>query len=71
MRKILSSIFGVRSLESDVVIVGAGPIGSLAALHAAKKGIKVSILEQRKEIGIPDHCAVGRAGAMELPVGRL
>jgi len=57
MRKILSSISGVRSLESDVAIVGAGPIGSLAALHAAKKGIKVSILEQRKEIGIPDHCA--------------
>ena len=44
-------------MESDVTIVGAGPIGSLAALHAAKKGIKVSILEQRKEIGIPDHCA--------------
>ncbi|MHA1123351.1 MAG: NAD(P)/FAD-dependent oxidoreductase, partial [Candidatus Heimdallarchaeota archaeon] len=44
-------------MESDITIVGAGPIGSLAAIHAAKKGIKVSILEQRKEIGIPDHCA--------------
>ncbi|MBK5112370.1 MAG: NAD(P)/FAD-dependent oxidoreductase [Candidatus Heimdallarchaeota archaeon] len=44
-------------MESDVAIVGAGPIGSLAALHAAYKGVKVSVLEQRKEIGIPNHCA--------------
>lgn len=45
------------SLYPDIAIVGAGPIGSLAAIHSDCKNHEVVILEQRKKIGFPDHCA--------------
>ncbi len=57
MKKQNLSVFEVRNLESEITIVGGGPVGSLAAIQAANKGVKVSVLEQRKMIGIPDHCA--------------
>ncbi len=34
-------------LESDVVIVGAGPSGLVAAWHLARQGVKVAVLEKR------------------------
>ncbi len=36
-----------RSLESDVVIVGAGPSGLVAAGYLAEKGFNITILEKR------------------------
>jgi choline dehydrogenase-like flavoprotein len=36
----------VTALNSDVVIVGAGPSGAVAALELAMAGIKVTVLEQ-------------------------
>jgi digeranylgeranylglycerophospholipid reductase len=42
--------------ETDVVVVGAGPAGSFAALTAAKMGAEVTICEEHKEVGIPSHC---------------
>lgn len=41
----------------DVVIVGAGPAGSVAARKAAEAGLKTLLIEKRKEIGIPVRCA--------------
>lgn len=41
----------------DVVVVGAGPIGSTFARHAAEKGLNVAIFEKKKEIGVPLQCA--------------
>ena len=35
---------------------GAGPGGGSAALHAARKGLSVIIVEDHKEIGVPVHC---------------
>lgn len=37
----------LRSIESDVVIVGAGPAGLTAAAHLASKGRSVTIIEKR------------------------
>jgi len=41
----------------DVVVVGAGPIGSKTAELIAKKGFKVLVLEEHPEIGIPVQCS--------------
>jgi len=35
----------------DIVVVGGGPGGSLAAKTAAEKGLKVLVIERGKEIG--------------------
>jgi digeranylgeranylglycerophospholipid reductase len=43
----------------DVVIVGAGPAGSSAALSAAKEGVSVLLLEEHSQVGIPLQCAEG------------
>lgn len=43
----------------DIVVVGAGPAGSLAAMTAARNGARVLLLEEHKMIGIPVQCAEG------------
>ena len=49
----------MRLIDSDVVVVGAGPAGCLAAKTAASKGVHVVLLEEHAEIGVPVHCAEG------------
>jgi digeranylgeranylglycerophospholipid reductase len=48
-------------LEYDVVVVGAGPAGSMTAKNAARGGASVLMLEKRQEIGSPVRCAEGVA----------
>jgi len=43
--------------ETDIIVVGGGPCGSLAALTAAKKGARVTVFEEHPAIGAPSHCA--------------
>jgi digeranylgeranylglycerophospholipid reductase len=45
----------------DIIVVGAGPAGSMAAWQAAQKGVKVLLLEKDREVGIPVRCAEGVA----------
>jgi len=45
----------------DVVVIGAGPGGLLAAREAAARGRSVLLLEKRQEIGSPVRCAEGIA----------
>ena len=45
--------------EYDVVIVGAGPAGSMTAKWAAKSGAKVLMIEKRQEVGSPVRCGEG------------
>src|SRR6266516_5100559 len=40
----------------DVIVVGAGPAGGTAARYAARRGLKVLLVDKRKEIGVPVQC---------------
>jgi digeranylgeranylglycerophospholipid reductase len=43
----------------DIVVIGAGPAGSVAARYAAENGASVLMLERDREPGIPVRCAEG------------
>ena len=51
----------------DVVVVGAGPGGSVAAREAARRGLSVLLLEKRQEIGSPVRCAEGVTHELLVP----
>jgi len=44
------------SYNYEVIVIGAGPAGSLAAAEAARAGKRVLIIEKDTEVGIPEHC---------------
>jgi flavin-dependent dehydrogenase len=44
------------SYNYEVIVIGAGPAGSLAAAEAARAGKSVLIVEKDTEVGIPEHC---------------
>jgi digeranylgeranylglycerophospholipid reductase len=44
-------------MQWDIAIVGAGPSGASTAKFAAEKGLKVLVVERKKEIGFPSPCA--------------
>jgi len=46
-------------MRSDLLVVGAGPSGTMAALAAARGGLRVAVLEKRRTIGEPVQCAEG------------
>ncbi len=41
----------------DIIVVGAGPAGSLAAYAAVKEKVSVLLLEKDREVGTPVRCA--------------
>ncbi|AGK61601.1 2,3-di-O-geranylgeranylglyceryl phosphate reductase [Archaeoglobus sulfaticallidus PM70-1] len=45
--------------DYDVVVIGAGPGGSMAAKTCAEEGLNVLLVEKRQEIGAPVRCAEG------------
>jgi digeranylgeranylglycerophospholipid reductase len=54
--------------EYDIIVVGAGPAGSMAARFAAEQGVSVLMLEKDRDVGYPVRCAeaVGAAGVEEF-----
>ncbi|MBW2262135.1 MAG: NAD(P)/FAD-dependent oxidoreductase [Deltaproteobacteria bacterium] len=42
--------------EVDVMVVGAGPAGSRAALEAARGGARTLLVERKERIGVPVRC---------------
>lgn len=47
----------VMVVDAEVVVVGAGPAGGLAARQLARKGHSVLLLEEHATVGRPVHCA--------------
>jgi digeranylgeranylglycerophospholipid reductase len=43
----------------DLLVIGGGPAGAVAARTAAKKGLSVCLVEKRPAIGVPVRCAEG------------
>ncbi len=62
----------MKRYECDVLVIGAGPGGSMAARFAARHGLRVFLIEKRPEIGVPVRCAEGISRAwmeeVEIPV---
>lgn len=46
-------------IETDILVVGAGPAGSTAAKFAALGGASVILIDKKSEIGSPKRCAEG------------
>src|SRR6266568_4098842 len=51
----------MSSYQYDVVVVGAGPSGSMTARYAAMGGCRTLLIEKRQEIGSPVRCGEGLA----------
>lgn len=47
----------MKTYEWDILIVGAGPAGSSAALAACRKGSRVLVVERKEVAGRPVRCA--------------
>jgi len=64
----------VNPLRCDVVVVGAGPAGSMTARYAAMHGCDTILIEKRQEIGSPVRCGEGLArhflSDIEMPYDR-
>lgn len=54
--------------EYDIIVVGVGPSGSMAARFAAEQGASVLMLEKDRDVGYPVRCgeAVSMAGLKEF-----
>jgi digeranylgeranylglycerophospholipid reductase len=54
--------------EYDIIVVGAGPAGSMAARFAAEQGSSVLMLEKDRDVGYPVRCgeAISKAGVEEF-----
>jgi digeranylgeranylglycerophospholipid reductase len=52
----------------DIIVVGAGPAGSVAARFAAEQGVSVLMLEKDRDVGYPVRCgeAISKAGVEEF-----
>src|SRR6266540_152584 len=46
-------------MELDLVVVGAGPAGSMAARAAARGGLRVALIDKKRSVGEPVQCAEG------------
>jgi digeranylgeranylglycerophospholipid reductase len=54
--------------DYDIIVVGAGPSGSMAARFAAQQGVSVLMLEKDRDVGYPVRCgeAISKAGVEEF-----
>lgn len=55
-------------IKYDIIVVGVGPAGSMAARFAAEQGVSVLMLEKDRDVGYPVRCgeAISKAGVEEF-----
>ncbi|MFA4945996.1 MAG: NAD(P)/FAD-dependent oxidoreductase [Candidatus Micrarchaeia archaeon] len=49
-------------MDCDAVVIGGGPAGSSFARVASKRGLKVIVIEKKKDLGSPVRCGEGIGG---------
>ncbi|MCE7738006.1 MAG: NAD(P)/FAD-dependent oxidoreductase [Candidatus Heimdallarchaeota archaeon] len=59
--------------EADIVVIGGGPSGLIAARTAAERGKDVVLYESKNQIGVHEHCAglLSIDGLDQLQLGNL
>ncbi len=70
-------VMGSLAQETDVLVIGAGPGGYVAAIHAADLGLEVTLVEEREQLGgvcllegcIPSKALVHATGLAEAVRG--
>jgi len=55
----------MKKEKYDVVVVGAGPAGSVTARTAAERGLDVLLIERNPDIGVPVKCGEGVSREIE------
>lgn len=57
----------MRNRQVEVVVVGAGPAGSMVATKLAERGVRVVLVDKRSRVGVPVRCAegVGKLGLLK------
>ncbi len=59
----------MKELRCEVLVVGAGPAGGMAAKSCAERGIATILIEKKPEIGAPLRCAEGVSKKMFKEIG--
>jgi digeranylgeranylglycerophospholipid reductase len=66
-KKIEHGLINLKA-EYDIIVIGAGPAGSMAARFAAEQGVSVLMLEKDRDVGYPVRCgeAISKVGVEEF-----
>lgn len=55
----------------DVIVIGAGPAGTICAKKLVENGFSVQVYDKRAEIGAPKRCAEGLSESCEQLLGKI
>lgn len=59
----------MKEVTCEVLVVGGGPAGGMAAKSCAEKGIDTLLIEKKAEVGAPLRCAEGVSKKMFVEIG--